>query len=325
MSRAERAPRCKGRFRRKSRRKKLAAQDALLKSLFGGVENMKKQDAPPPGTFDPKQSRADQKINLYSDQREMDGWDQDKLEEVIQQRHGTNNSGLNETAKVCKYFLEAVEKKQYGWFWTCPNGEKCIYKHCLPFGYVLKRDIPEAEAESEEPIEEQIERERAALPAGGTPVTEDSFKKWKIRKEEERLAAIEAERLKAAKKTGGKGLEVLTGKDLFTFDPSMFVDDLGAADECDYDEEIEEAGGEDSANDKEATSDQPENSGDAQASEAAGEGPSNEAKSTLEGIVEEAETDEPKISDVDVQRKDLFLDDMAMPNDDELDDLEDGK
>ena len=40
-----------------------------------------------------------------------------------------------ETAIVCKYFLEAVEKKQYGWFWHCPNGgDACKYRHCLPEG-----------------------------------------------------------------------------------------------------------------------------------------------------------------------------------------------
>ncbi|RRT64243.1 hypothetical protein B296_00041980, partial [Ensete ventricosum] len=38
---------------------------------------------------------------------------------------------------VCKYFLDAVEKKQYGWFWVCPNGGKdCHYRHALPPGYL---------------------------------------------------------------------------------------------------------------------------------------------------------------------------------------------
>ncbi|KVI00014.1 hypothetical protein Ccrd_021768 [Cynara cardunculus var. scolymus] len=33
----------------------------------------------------------------------------------------------------CKHFLEAVEKKQYSWFWVCPNGGKdCHYRHALP-------------------------------------------------------------------------------------------------------------------------------------------------------------------------------------------------
>ena len=39
---------------------------------------------------------------------------------------------------TCKQFLEAVEKNLYGFNWVCPNGgEKCIYRHMLPFGFVL--------------------------------------------------------------------------------------------------------------------------------------------------------------------------------------------
>lgn len=51
--------------------------------------------------------------------------------------------------QVCKYFLEAVEKKQYGWFWVCPNGGKdCHYRHAL------------LEEEAEKiPIEEEIENQ----------------------------------------------------------------------------------------------------------------------------------------------------------------------
>lgn len=62
--------------------------------------------------------------------------------------------------QVCKYFLEAVEKKQYGWFWACPNGGKdCHYRHALPPGYVLKSQMKaliEEEAEKA-PIEDEIE------------------------------------------------------------------------------------------------------------------------------------------------------------------------
>lgn len=64
--------------------------------------------------------------------------------------------------QVCKYFLEAVEKKQYGWFWVCPNGGKnCHYRHALPPGYVLKSQMKallEEEAEKI-PIEEEIENQ----------------------------------------------------------------------------------------------------------------------------------------------------------------------
>lgn len=65
--------------------------------------------------------------------------------------------------QVCKHFLEAVEKKQYGWFWACPNGGKeCHYRHALPPGYVLKSQMKallEEEADKvsvEEDIENQV-------------------------------------------------------------------------------------------------------------------------------------------------------------------------
>lgn len=64
--------------------------------------------------------------------------------------------------QVCKYFLDAVEKKQYGWFWECPNGNKdCHYRHALPPGYVLKSQMKELlEQESQKiAIEDEIENE----------------------------------------------------------------------------------------------------------------------------------------------------------------------
>ena len=64
----------------------------------------------------------------------------------------------NSIFKVCKHFLEAVEKNFYGWFWKCPNGEKCIYRHALPPGFVLKKK-QEKEVKEEISIEEFIESE----------------------------------------------------------------------------------------------------------------------------------------------------------------------
>lgn len=58
--------------------------------------------------------------------------------------------------------MDAVEKKQYGWFWVCPNGGKeCHYRHALPSGYVLKSQMKallEEEADKI-PIEEEIENQ----------------------------------------------------------------------------------------------------------------------------------------------------------------------
>lgn len=92
------------------------------------------------------------KKDLYTDSRDdegegeeeggkkadkMEDWDEEKLRSVVLSKHGNPRTT---TDKVCKYFIEAVENQKYGWFWTCPNGgDKCMYKHSLPPGYVKKR------------------------------------------------------------------------------------------------------------------------------------------------------------------------------------------
>ena len=49
--------------------------------------------------------------------------------------------------------------------------------HCVPEGYVIKKDVKPVEEEGEkQKIEDQIEEQRAALPSEGlTPVTFESF------------------------------------------------------------------------------------------------------------------------------------------------------
>ena len=110
----------------------------------------------------------------------MEDWDQDKLEDVVKQKHGAEKPS-NKTEIICKYFLDAVEAKLYGWydlppmsqtasvpfgahlgssrdklsswakecsqsgtshrFWQCPNGKECKYRHALPPGYILKSQM----------------------------------------------------------------------------------------------------------------------------------------------------------------------------------------
>lgn len=100
-----------------------------------------------------EQGRKSEKIDIYTDRRmveekeeSMDTWDQDKLEKVIESRHGGSNklkttivshsTHFPYSCKVCKYFLEAIEQKKYGFFWECPNGgDKCMYMHALPPGF----------------------------------------------------------------------------------------------------------------------------------------------------------------------------------------------
>lgn len=84
----------------------------------------------------------------------------------------------------------------------------------------------------EKTLEDIIEEQRAKLAAEGqkgTPVTEASFAKWRAEKLVKKQAEAEA-RLKAEqmKKKGGKGLSVLSGKELFSYNASLFVDDDAA-------------------------------------------------------------------------------------------------
>lgn len=179
--------------------------------------------------------RKTAKIDLYTDKRkgdEIDTWDQNKLESVIEELHGK----ANQTEIVCKYFLDAIEKSQYGWFWVCPNGGKaCKYRHALPPGFVFKtkaeRELERlGKKESDETsVEKIIEEQRAKLGAtGGTPVTEETLKVWKKNKAKRKASAIEEQRKTEAKKSGGRGLNVLSGRALFSYDPSLFLDDESA-------------------------------------------------------------------------------------------------
>lgn len=65
--------------------------------------------------------------------------------------------------QICKHFVDAVEKSKYGWFWQCPAGENCIYRHALPPGFTLKKDRKKDDKKDEITLEELIEKERAAL------------------------------------------------------------------------------------------------------------------------------------------------------------------
>lgn len=140
--------------------------------------------------------RKAEKRSLYCDMRDdgdedkegdtMDNWDEDKLKEVVEKKQaaGANKAttdivrifkstvwkSLNilpmilfNSSQICKHFLEAVERSKYGWFWECPSGLKCIYRHALPPGFVLKKDKKKEEKKDEISLEDLIERERANL------------------------------------------------------------------------------------------------------------------------------------------------------------------
>ncbi|KAG5243604.1 hypothetical protein OIU76_009487 [Salix suchowensis] len=199
--------------------------------------------------------RKGEKIDIYSDKRDeetMEDWDQETLEKVVESK-GKEYQQNKPTDIVCKYFLEAVEKRQYGWFWVCPNGGKdCHYRHALPPGYVLKSQMKALLDEEAQKIsiEEEIENQRAKTTTS-TPITSELFMQWKKKKIEERdagLAALRAERAKNDR---------MSGRELFLLDASVFVDDAEAYEK--YQREEEPDGTDQKVNDK-STADGPSTS-----------------------------------------------------------------
>lgn len=198
-------------------------------------------------SHDPNVERKSAKADLYTDKRDQDNlengsntpkkednmedWDQAELEKAVQ-RHIAKDNINKPTEIVCKYFLDAIESRKYGWFWDCPNGDKCIYRHALPPGFVLKKkETAEERAEREAyekehalTIEDFLETERHKLGKELTPVTEETFKKWKeerkLKEKDEKIA--EAQRKKDAYdnfKAGMKSGIAFSGRELFDFNP----------------------------------------------------------------------------------------------------------
>jgi hypothetical protein len=105
----------------------------------------------------------------------------------------------------------------------------------------LERALLEGEDSDELTIEEKIEEERAKLPTEGlTPVTYESLMAWKQRKAERKQKELEEKMKEEAKKVGGKGSNILSGRALFKYDPNLFQDDEAAADGDVYEERNED-------------------------------------------------------------------------------------
>lgn len=189
--------------------------------------------------------RKAQKIDLFSDQRDikeeeggMENWDQEELERVVKKKHAGEKT--NKTKIICKYFLDAVENKLYGWFWKCPNGNDCQYRHALPPGYVLKsqmKELLDAEKSKQTDLTEDIEKARREVEAV-TRITEEVFKEWHAKKFAEKAKAKEA----AEKERQKKG--ILNGREIFMQQGFTAVDDASASEgykrEVDDEAEIKE-------------------------------------------------------------------------------------
>eukprot|EP00877_Chromochloris_zofingiensis_P008620 jgi/Chrzof1/4010/Cz13g17040.t1 len=187
--------------------------------------------------------RKTAKIDLFTDQRDvadgdeegMEDWDQETLEKVVKEKHGSEKP-TNTTNIICKFFLDAVEKRQYGWFWKCPNGSDCKYRHALPPGYVLKSQMKELLAEeaakNSRDMSEVIEEERQKVQAK-TQITEEVFQQWRARKVAEKRKQSEEQELERRK----KGL--LNGREIFLQEGFTAQDDAGAAGEFVRDDDEE--------------------------------------------------------------------------------------
>ncbi|KAL1901445.1 Translation machinery-associated protein 46 [Sporothrix stenoceras] len=159
--------------------------------------------------------RKTTKRSLYTDTRAEDeaeekkketsaDWDEEKLRSVVMSKKGNQRTT---TDKVCKFFIEAIEDGKYGWFWICPNGgDKCMYKHALPPGYVLKTKEQRAAEKAlldKSPLktltlEEFLESERHKLVGPSTPVTPETFAKWKKERLDKKAAEEQARKAKEA-------------------------------------------------------------------------------------------------------------------------------
>ncbi|KAI1644871.1 uncharacterized protein F4817DRAFT_198939 [Daldinia loculata] len=163
--------------------------------------------------------RKTEKKNLYTDgrgeeeekkkQETSEDWDEEKLRKVVLSKKGNQ---VTTTDKVCKFFIEAIEDGKYGWFWTCPNGgDKCKYKHALPPGFVLKTKEQRAAEKAlmdKSPLktltlEDFLESERHKLTGTLTPVTPESFAKWKKDRLDKKAAEEQA---RQAKESTGRAL-----------------------------------------------------------------------------------------------------------------------
>ncbi|XP_046968537.1 zinc finger CCCH domain-containing protein 15 homolog [Vanessa cardui] len=173
--------------------------------------------------------RKAEKRSLYVDMRDddddnMDNWDEEKLKEVVEKKHAEDKQRPT-TDIICKHFLEAVEKSKYGWFWECPSGSKCIYRHALPAGFVLKRDKKKMEEKKNEiSLVDLIEKERAALGPNQTKITLETFLAWKKKKIKEKQEALtKAEEQKRNDFKAGRAVG-LSGREMFSFDPALAAD-----------------------------------------------------------------------------------------------------
>jgi len=163
-----------------------------------------------------KRKRAERE---EADKKTMQNMTQAELEETIKSKLRKED---NQTDIVCNFFLDALEKRLYGYRWKCPNGPKCIYRHALPPGWRLKDPTMSEEPMVRESLEETLEnmRKKFLNRLDLTPVTAETFAAWKVkRKKEDEEAALkkinDAKEATISKKKMTKAERQLSGRKLF--------------------------------------------------------------------------------------------------------------
>mmetsp|Transcript_130931 Transcript_130931/g.378818 ORF Transcript_130931/g.378818 Transcript_130931/m.378818 type:complete len:365 (-) Transcript_130931:54-1148(-) len=229
--------------REKEAKQKELAKLALMNSLFNQATDKKGR------AFDPKakkEAKQQEQEAIAAGKKLDEALRKEIIEGIANTIRLTNPKGIRmselgghgiiqalktkhaETFKILSLLLFIKANDKVFWVDDPESGNPTI--RC-------QEDVDAEVAPDERPIEDIIEERRAALPPGGTPVTLETFNAWKAKREADRLASVE-EQVKDQKKAGGK-ITGLTGRDLFTFDASLFVDDDDAASEGEYDDRSE--------------------------------------------------------------------------------------
>lgn len=217
---------------------------ALMNSLFNMGTDKKGR------AFDPKakkEAKAAEEEAIAAGKKIKDEIKKEIIEGIANSIRLTNVKGIRMSELGGHQIIHALKAKHADTFKTLSlllfikHHEKVFWVDDPDNNNPLIRCQEDVEAEvapDGRSIEEIIEDKRSQLPPGGTPVTLDTFKAWKQKREADRLAQVESVRAEAQKKGGGK-FTGLSGRDLFTYDASLFVDDADAADADEYDERSE--------------------------------------------------------------------------------------